>query len=99
MTGNTPLHWAAHTANAALVRQLLAGAAGGAGGAGAGAAGAGAAAGAAAPSARVRSLLDMQNLNMCEYSTGSWVVGEETVMPLDKVRACLLGVCGGAACC
>lgn len=31
--------------------------------------------------------LDMQNLNMCEYSTGQWVVGDDPIMPLDKVCA------------
>jgi ankyrin repeat protein len=30
--------------------------------------------------------LDMQNLNMCEYSTGQWLVGDDPIMPLDKVR-------------
>lgn len=30
--------------------------------------------------------LDMQNLNMCDYSTGQWVVGEDPIMPVDKVR-------------
>jgi ankyrin repeat protein len=29
--------------------------------------------------------LDMQNLNMCEYSTGQWVVGDDPIMPVDKV--------------
>jgi ankyrin repeat protein len=32
--------------------------------------------------------LDMQNLNMCEYSTGQWLVGDDPIMPLDKVRVC-----------
>ena len=31
--------------------------------------------------------LDMQNLNMCEYSTGKWVVGDDPIMPVDKVGA------------
>jgi hypothetical protein len=34
--------------------------------------------------------LDMQNLNMCDYSTGNWLIagqGDEPIMPLDKVRA------------
>lgn len=31
--------------------------------------------------------LDMQNLNMCDYSTGQWVVGDDPIMPVDKVRA------------
>lgn len=30
--------------------------------------------------------LDMQNLNMCDYSTGQWVVGDDPIMPVDKVR-------------
>ena len=30
--------------------------------------------------------LDMQNLNMCEYSTGNWVVGDDPIGPVDKVR-------------
>lgn len=29
--------------------------------------------------------LDMQNLNMCEYSTGQWLVGDDPIMPVDKV--------------
>jgi ankyrin repeat protein len=35
---------------------------------------------------RFKPQLDMQNLNMSEYSTGQWVVGDDPIMPVDKVR-------------
>eukprot|EP00879_Flechtneria_rotunda_P009718 GHRR01010167.1.p1 GENE.GHRR01010167.1~~GHRR01010167.1.p1 ORF type:complete len:315 (+),score=124.70 GHRR01010167.1:826-1770(+) len=28
--------------------------------------------------------INMQNMNMCAYSTGNWVVGDEAIMPVDK---------------
>lgn len=28
--------------------------------------------------------VNMQNLNMSEYSTGKWVVGDDPIMPVDK---------------
>jgi hypothetical protein len=28
--------------------------------------------------------INMQNLNMCEYSTGNWSLKDEAIMPVDK---------------